>query len=361
MQNRLNNEIEGMIFRDYDAATDSWIRNDFFSSTTDFRRDIHALYSTYSNKIGNLEFMGGLRGELTIREIKNTNAEQPSSLRRVDLFPTMHMSYPIKEKTELMASYSRRINRPSGRDLDPIPSYYNRYTIRYGNPDLEPEYTNSYELGAMQRFGEGRSYASLDAFHRVTNNKIDGIQTLGDDGVFYLRTDNFDKDYATGLEFTGNINFTKWLLLNASVSMYNYKISGILNEESFTRESTNWNGRANTTLKFSDNARMQITAYYRGPSVSPQGESKSMFFSNVSYRHEFFNRKLSATVSIQDPLGTAQFERISYGDNFESYFKWKREPRVVMLTLSYKINNFKSDDRRNGGGGGDMDMGGGEF
>jgi hypothetical protein len=102
-------------------------------------------------------------------------------------------------------------------------------------------------------------------------------------------------------------------------------------------------------------------AYYRGPSVSAQGESRASFFTSVSYRHEFFERKLSATLSVRDPLGTAQFERISYGDNFESYFRWKREPRVVMLTLSYRINNFKSDDRGNRGGGMDFGGGGGEF
>jgi hypothetical protein len=40
----------------------------------------------------------------------------------------------------------------------------------------------------------------------------------------------------------------------------------------------------------------------------------------------------------------------------------KREPRVLMLTLSYKINNFKSDERGGGsGGGGNVDMGGGEM
>lgn len=360
MQNSLESEIEGLAFRDFNLVTNEWEINEEFSSTTDFRRDIHAIYTTFSNKLGGLQYMAGLRGELILRDIKNTNAEQASTLNRFDVFPSLHLSYPVTEKTELMASYGRRINRPSGRDLDPIPSYYNRYTIRYGNPDLEPEYTNSYEVGAMQRLGEGRSYLSLDAFHRVTNNKIDGIQTLRDDGVFILRTDNFDNDFATGLEMTGNFEFAEWIVLNASMTMYNYKISGILNGESFTRESTNWNGRGNTTFKFSDNSRAQIMAYYRGPSVSAQGESKASFFTSVSYRHEFLDRKLSATLSVRDPLGTAQFERISYGDNFESYFRWKREPRVVMLTLSYRINNFRSDERGNRGGGG-MDMGGGEF
>ncbi len=355
---RIDAETEGLTFEVFDQETNSWIVNDDFTSVTDFRRDIHALYSTYSNAFGNFEYMAGLRGELTLREIQNTNAATPSELNRFDLFPTIHTSYKIKENNELMASYSRRINRPSGRDLDPNPNYYNRYTIRIGNPDLEPEYTDSYELGALRRFG--RSYISLDAFHRVTHNKIDRYQTLEDD-IFYLRTGNFDNDYATGMELTGNVSFTKWLMVNASASMYRYRISGTLGEDAFDRSSTNWNGRMNTTLRFSESSRMQVNAFFRGPSVSAQGESKAMFFSNLSYRHEFFDKKLSATLSVRDPLGTAKFERESYGEDFNSWFQWKREPRVVMLTLSYRLNNFKSEGRNGGGDGGGMDMGGGEY
>ncbi|SHJ87040.1 Outer membrane receptor proteins, mostly Fe transport [Tangfeifania diversioriginum] len=357
MLSRMDKETEGLSFKSFDQETDSWIENEEFSSTTDFRRDIHALYSTFSNSLGNLQYMLGLRGEYTIREILNTNATEASELNRFDLFPTLHLSYNIKETNELMASYSRRIDRPGGRSLDPNPSYYNRYTIRFGNPDLEPEYTDSYELGALKRFG--RSYIALDAFHRVTNNKIEGYQEMGDDGIFYLYTDNFNKDYSTGLEISGNINFTEWLLVNASVSMFKYRITGDLNGEDIDRESNNWNSRMNTTLKFASNSRMQINAYYRGPSVSVQGESESMFFTNVSYRHEFFDRKLSATLSVRDPLGTARFKRISYSDDFRNSFEWKREPRVVMLTLSYRINNFKSDERGDRNGGGGMDFGGG--
>ena len=359
MLSRMDAETEGLDFKVFNEETGNWIVNDNYSSVTDFRRDIHAVYSTYSNALGDFEYMAGLRGELTLREIENTNATEASELNRFDLFPTVHTSYKLNENNELMASYSRRINRPSGRDLDPNPNYYNRYTIRIGNPDLEPEYTNSYELGALKRFGEGRSYISLDAFHRVTNNKIERYQTLEDD-IFYLRSDNFSKDYSTGLEFTGNVNFTKWWLVNASVSMYKYRITGDLLGESIDRQSTNWNGRMNTTLKFAENSRMQINGFFRGPSVSPQGESKAMFFSNISYRHEFFDKKLSATLSVRDPLGTAKFERESYGENFNSWFQWRREPRVVMLTLSYRINNFKSEGRGDNGGGG-MDMGGGEY
>jgi outer membrane receptor protein involved in Fe transport len=360
LQSRLESEYEKLDFRDFDPVTGEWIVNEKYSSATDFSRDIHAIYSTYSNKIGKLELMGGLRGELTLREIKNTKADEPSTLNRFDVFPTAHSSYPLTEKADITASYSRRINRPSGRDLDPTANYYNRYTIRFGNPDLKPEYTNSYEIGMMKRFGEGRSFLSADLFRRVTNNKIDRTEVLGDDGIFYLYTDNFDKDYATGVELTGNLNHKEWLIVNASVNAFRYRITGDLDGEAFDRKSTNWGGRMNTTFKFAENSRFQITAFFRGPSVSAQGETKAMFFSNLSYRHEFLERKLSATLSLRDPFGTAMFERESFGDNFKSYFKWEREPRVVLLTLSYKINNFK-EERGNRGGGGGMDMGGGEF
>lgn len=360
-QSRLEREDESTSFQEYDPVSGTWITSDFFSSSIDFKNDIHAVYATYSNKLGGLQFMGGLRGEVTDREIKSSANDSVATLQLFDLFPTLHLSYDIGEKNEIMASYSRRINRPGGWDLNPVPTYFNRFTIREGNPELEPEYTDSYDLGYMLKFG--RSYLSLEAFSRITKNKIDRLESLGDDGILYLKSENVGKDYSTGLELMGNVEFTKWLTVNASISGFNYRIKGEANGEEFDRESTNWSGRMNTTIKFSDNTRMQIQGFYRGPSVSAQGESKASFFTTFALKQDFLKKKLSATLSLQDPFGTAKFERESVTEDFKSWFEWKREPRVVMLTLSYKLNNFK-EDRRNGGqenGGGGMDMGGGEF
>jgi hypothetical protein len=104
---------------------------------------------------------------------------------------------------------------------------------------------------------------------------------------------------------------------------------------------------------------MQLTGYYRGPSVSAQGNQESMLFTNLSYRQDFMKKKLSATLSVRDVLGTAKFEGTSFGNDFKSTFKMQREPRVLMLTLSYKINNYKMDRQAPGeepGGGGGDDM-----
>ena len=347
-QARMEKENQNFSFRDYDLVKNIWTSNPLFSSSTDYSDNIYAGYTTVSSKIGNLEYMAGLRAELNNRSIKNSNLQKDATLNRFDLFPSFHVSYKSKETNEFMASYSRRVNRPSGRDLDPTPGYMSRYTIWYGNPNLKPEFTDSYETGFLKRFG--KSFASIDVFHRVTHNKIDRVLTIDQNGIINMKPENFDRDFSTGLELTANLNVTKWLLLNSSASMYNYRINGVLNGEEFNRNSTNWDGRMNATARVSSVGRFQLTGFFRGPSVSAQGKSKSMLFTNASYRYEFMDKKLSATISLQDIFGTAKFERESYGDNFKSWFKMQREPRVFMLTLSYKINNFKADTRENATG-----------
>jgi len=341
IQSRLDRSNEDYLFEEFDENTQSWVKNNNFSSLMDFKRDIHSAYATVSSKLGSLEYMLGARGEYTNRETDLARLDEPYKLDRFDFFPTIHLSWELFSNNQLMASYSRRINRPRGRDLDPFESYRDQYTIRVGNPDLDPEYTNSFELGYLKRFGP--SFLSLEGFYRITDNLITHISELRDDGVLYENTVNLNNDYSLGAELMGDVNLTKWLQVNSSLSVYNYKIKDESEGETTDRSSTNFDGRLNTTLKIAPDSRMQIMGIYRGPSVSAQGKRKSMFYSNVSYRQDFLKKKLSATVSLQDVFGTGKYQGTTIGTNFKNSYKFKREPRILMLTLSYKINNYKMD------------------
>ncbi len=342
LQSRIENEIESFYFENYDTVTNQFVNNPMFTSDMNFKEAIHSAYSTYSGKLLGIEYMLGLRGEYNKRTIEHhADVNNTYSLDIFDLFPSVHFSYEMASGNQLMASYSKRVNRPDGRDLDPFPNYMNQYTIRIGNPNLKPEYSDSYEFSYMRKFGT--SFLSLETFYRTTNDLMTRIQQMKDDGIIYMTMDNLNRDYSTGGELMGNFNFTKWLLVNASFSLYDYKIKGAILGQSIDKESTNYSGRMNATLKFSPNSRMQLTGFYRGPSVSAQGDQKGMMFTNLSYRQDFMKKKLSATLSVRDLLGTGKFEGTSYGDGFKSSFKFQREPRVFMLTLSYKINNYKMD------------------
>ena len=350
VQSRIERETEIFNFKNFD------INDPKYTSDMDFKEDIHSVYSTFSGKLKAVQYQLGLRGEYTKRSIDHSKVDEPYTLDRFDYFPSAHFSYELTDKNQFMTSYSRRINRPGGRDLDPFPSYMNQYTIRLGNPDLKPEYTDSYEFSFMRRFGA--SFLSLETFYRTTNDLMTRDQELKDDGILYMSTQNLNRDHSTGAELMGNINFTKWLLVNTSFTLYNYKLQGELRGESIDKQSTNYSGRLNATVKFSGDSRMQLTGFYRGPSVSAQGDQKGMVFTNLSYRHEFMKKKLSATISMRDVLGTGKFEGTLFGEGFKSSFRMKREPRVLMLTLSYKINNYKMDreapSEQQGEGGDDM-------
>lgn len=334
VQSRLERETEIFSFSNFG------INDPKYTSDMDFREDIHSIYSTFSGSLKPLQYQLGMRGEYTKRLMDHSAVVDPYKLERFDYFPSIHFSYDLNENNQLMTSYSRRINRPGGRDLDPFPSYMNQYTIRQGNPELKPEYTDSYEFSFLRKFGN--SFVSLETFYRTTKDKIERNQFVRNDTT-YMSTGNVDRDHSLGGELMGNINITKWLLINTSFSLYKYKMNGELLGKLIDRQSTNYSGRLNTTIKFSSDSRLQITANYRGPSVSGQGDQKSMMFTNLSYRHEFMKKKLTATLSVRDILGTAKFEGTSFGNGFKSTFRMQREPRVVMLTLSYKINNYKMD------------------
>ncbi|NEW84253.1 MAG: TonB-dependent receptor [Mariniphaga sp.] len=334
-------EKENFNFQNFDPASGTFISNPLFTSDMNFREDIHSIYSIYSGNLSGIQYQVGLRGEYTKRTMDHSKATVPYVLDRFDYFPSLHFSYDLTEQTQVMTSYSRRINRPNGRDLDPFPQYMNQYTIRMGNPGLKPEYTDSYELSTMHKFGN--SFVSAETFYRSTNDLMTRMQELKGDGIVYMTTSNMNRDFSLGGEIMGNFNINKWLLVNASFSIYNYKLKGELLGKSIDKQSTNYTSRLNSTVKLSDNSRFQLTGSYRGPTVSAQGEMKGMYFANLSYKQDFLKKKLTATVSMRDVLGTMKMEGSSTGPGFSSKMKMQRESRVVMLTLSYRINNYKAE------------------
>jgi outer membrane receptor protein involved in Fe transport len=342
LQSRIENDKEDLDFKSFNKTTQQFENNPLFTSNMDFKDQIHSGYSTYTGNVVGIQYVAGLRGEYNKREITHYKEGVPSqyNLDRFDFFPSLHLSFQLPGESQLMASYSRRISRPRGRDLDPFPSYMNQYTIRTGNPALKPEFTDSYEFSVMKRFDN--SFASLETFYRTTNNLITNITNVVDN-ISYMTVDNLNRDHSIGGEVMGNVNVTKWLLINTSFSLYYYQLNGEVLGKSVSRSSTNYSGRLNGTIKFSPDSRLQITGFYRGPSVSAQGRQKGLIYSNLSYRQDLMKKRLTATISVRDVLGSMRMEGTSSGDNFKTMFKNTREPRVLMLTLSYKINNYKTD------------------
>jgi hypothetical protein len=169
-----------------------------------------------------------------------------------------------------------------------------------------------------------------------------------------------NNDHSAGAELMVNWKFWDWLTVNGSFTPYYYRIIGEINESPIDRESLNWNTNLNTTFQITPTTRLQTNMAYRSKSATAQGTRNGFYYMNLALRQDFFKRKLSATLQFRDIFGTVKRDFTNIGENFTQHILMQREPRVVTLTLSYKINNYRDGgDRRGGGGGGDMDFGGG--
>jgi len=164
---------------------------------------------------------------------------------------------------------------------------------------------------------------------------------------------NVNDDYSLGAELMANLELKPGFRIIASGTLYNYWLKGAINGQSIDQSSTNFDSRLNLDLKLAKNTRFQLTGIYRGASASAQGTHDAMMFANAAIKQDFFKNKLTATLQLQDIFGTMKFGGTSYGEGFRNEFKFKREPQVVQLTLSYKLNNFKMKESDNEGPGND--------
>jgi outer membrane receptor protein involved in Fe transport len=357
-QSRFDKQHETYDYYDWNHDQGLWIENPAFVSESDFIRNIHSLYGIFANTSGSFGYQAGLRGEYTDRRIENLLSPEVYIIDRFDLFPTLHLSRKFEREHQVMASYGRRINRPRGRELDPFIHYFDPYHVRQGNPSLEPEYIDSYELSYQKRLRTG--FVSFETYYRINKNKITRIQRQWEDGIVLQTFQNLNRDFSLGAELMVNLSVTKWLDLNGSVNLYDYRLEGNVEEVNVSAGSTNLDGRFNGTIKLPADFRGQLTFIYRGPTVTAQGESKDFFMTNIAIRKDFFNRRMNAILSVRDLFSTGKRESITEGIGFYSYDYFKRESPVVNLSLSYIINNYKRQRdgsmRSDDANGGDLDM-----
>jgi len=345
LQSRFYNESGKYVYETFDAASNEWISDEHYNNVVDFKRNIHSAYVSFKDVYKSFGYELGFRTEYTDRSVDNNDGKAPFKINRFDYFPTIHLSYRLPKRYQVYSSYSRRISRPSGWSLDFFPIIIDPYNIRIGNPELEPEYIDSYELGLQKAFS--KSFLSFEAYYRKTTNKITRIRVLDTTGVMIHTSQNLNKDFAMGAELMANVKFVKWFGLNASLNLYHYRLEGNVRGSDVAANSTNWSGRMTASFNLKHNFRIQLMEIYRSPTVTVQGTRKGFSYTNLAVRKDFFKRKLNLTLSARDLLGTAHYESTASGTGFYSHSVFRREWPVVSLNLTYIINNYRQKRQKN--------------
>ena len=345
-ETHLSEDDTGLL--EYNPLTNIYELQSQYSNKTKYNRKELAVYSILSDKISNFSVQGGLRGEYTYRTIEIKEQNQNFNIDRWDLFPSVHSSYKFSEGEQLMASYTRRIERPRGWELEPFLTWLDANNVRKGNPSLQPEFIDSYEFGFQTHIG-GVSFSS-EFYYRVTNNKVERINSVYDRDITLRTTENVGKDYSLGNEFMFILDPFEFWDVNLMGNLYNYKVTGVLLNESFDNQSFTWNTRFNNVFKISNSTQLSLNFRYNSPRVSAQDRREGFFSSDIALKQELFNKILTLTLQVRDVFKTRKFESTTESPDFYRHNYFNRESPRVMLTLRYNFNNYKDEHKEENSG-----------
>ncbi len=359
-QSRISSSEESNDMYLYDTDISDFVLEDLYTKNVEYKNNIHAAYSTFSGEYENLGYQLGLRGEYTDRFIDLVGETEEFPLTRWDLYPTLHLSYKLPHEQQMMTSYTRRLQRLRGWYLEPFYTWSDAYSVRIGNPDLIPEYIDSYEISYQNRFD--RNVFSLDLYYRVTHNKIERVRSVFEnyDNVLLTTFANVGKDYSLGTEIMFNFEAFSWWNIDLMGNIYDYQLEGELNGEDFSASSFNWNSRINNNIKITRNTRLQIMGMYYSPTIMAQGRRSDFYMVNLAIKQDFFQNALSLTLQARDVFSTMGREYIYEGTNFYTYSNWAPDTPIITLTASFRINNYRQRQGRPQNGEQLDDMNGGE-
>ncbi|MBU2973354.1 TonB-dependent receptor domain-containing protein [Zobellia sp. B3R18] len=359
-----------------DRSTNQFVTNEDLTNKFNYQENVNALYTQYGNKFGKFSFLAGLRlentqlkGEVTsdfdtsaIEDALGEDIDLNFDKNYLGLFPTLNLIFEIGEMENISLGYNRRINRPRGRFINPFPSRSSRANIFQGNPDLDPAYSNSFDLGYLKRWDKLTLTSSV--YYKRETNSFEYIQEATGqtttDSVRIIRSlpINLSSNERIGAEAGVLYNPKKWLRLNGSVNFFQFSSEGEHNGTDYGTDNTSWFARFSSKVSLPKKIEWQTNAFYMGPRQNAQTETKSMLSINLAFSKDIMKDKGTVSLNVSDLLNSRKRQSYTVSDDFTSRSEFQFRPRSINLSFRYRINQSKERDRKNGRGG--NENGGGE-
>ena len=332
-------------FLNYDDTQDIFVNDNSISNRFIFTQNIYSAYALYGQKMNAFQFQVGLRSELAEIKGNQISSDEQFSFDYFSFFPSVHLSQKISEKQEVQLSYSRRIQRPRGRSLNPFEDFTDPNNIRVGNPELRPEYISSFEFNHIVIWSKVNITSGV--YYRDIQNVMRRFRFIDDStGVATSTFVNLDNSQNFGLEFILAGRPSKKLRVNASVDLFKSILDGSNLESELNNSGLSWSSRFMMSYSFSKSLDAQLSARYLAPNVTAQGEWSGFFTSDISLRKSFLERKLSLNLRLSDIFDTREFSFSSSGENFDSEGYRKRKSRILNFSLAYRFGQTDEKKKR---------------
>lgn len=286
-----------------------------------YTENIYAGYANFSTSINDrIQVQAGLRAEQTVAEGYSVTLDSTNSRQYFGLFPSVFVQQKVSSNYQVNYNFSRRLDRPGYNNLNPFIFYLDPYSWAKGNPNLKPQYTNSFQL--TQTFKDAYTlilgYANTKGFMA----EIPLQDTVSKTTEFQTRNvDNFE-NVSANLVLPIRI-LPKWEVSNnLSLEYQDYSIN--LAGKNRKNEQLFFFAQSNHNLQLPKNIRMEVTAGYQGPSAYGLYKIEQNWWVDAGLKRSFLKNQLDLSVNVTDifktrrVIGAANFD--GNINAFDQYF-----------------------------------------
>ena len=327
-----------------ETTKNDFIKDGFYNSDFTYERNIYSFYATFSKQWGKWSAQAGTRFEkyyadAEFKKIGEDNANFNDDL--FTLYPSGYVNYSPSETNSFNFSVSRRVDRPSIGQVNPIREWSTPQVDSEGNPKLFPQFTNSFEINYTRKTKVGSITSGV--FYRRINDEI--TRTLyenpNNSEKLILSYSNLNDNDAYGVEVSGNLDFTKWLSSNVSIDVYSKKTKGIVEDEFVEANVIIFNARINNTFKVSKKLRFQLFGMYRGEDLGLQFLRKPMWKTDFGSSYTVLKGSGTITARFSDIFNTMNFAFEGTKPKRQNgQFNW--ESQTVYIGFNYRFGSGKN-------------------
>lgn len=304
-----------------------------------YKEEIMAGYINYNTQLGAYSLQTGLRVERTKSNGNSISDNNLVTRTYTDFFPTITLQKKIDKKNTLRVSYGRRIDRPNYASLNPFLHYIDEYTFRYGNPFLNPQYTDSYSLGY--------TFNNKYTFNFNYSNTKDAIANiiLTDPVTNSIsQTDaNLNSFESYSLNINTPIKIAKWWKTFNNLSMFYNQYDSNNIEGTYTQlEQLAWQANSTHNFIIDNRSSGELRANYISSNVYGVLNLEPYYGIDLGVNRTFLDNNMNVQLSLSDIFNTwgkrTVYSKLS-GSNFDVFRTF--DSRVIRLSLTYKFGNVK--------------------
>lgn len=359
---------------DYRVVNDG-VNNPNFTNVLEYIEHVNALYTQYGTKISKLSMLFGLRFEDSNIHINQLATNDYNTRKYNNFFPSAFFTYQLTEQSMASISYSKRIQRPRGRQINPFNNLSSNTNIFVGNPKLNPAFTDAIDFGYLNKFGKVTFNTSLylnkttDSFQFVrseTGTFVNGVPVLKMSPI------NLATEYRIGFEFTLNYSPVKWWKLNSNFNFFNVETKGNYSYVNFTgttiyqnfdNKANSWSSRLTSKITLPNKIDWQTNVTYNGAQNNAQGKVGGVFGMNLAFSKDVLKEKATVSFNVSDVFNSRKrIMDTNLAGIVDSHAEMQWRVRQFTVSFTYRFNKVKNEKEKpmkklspdNEGGGGEF-------